>query len=88
MDGDFRNAVASTLQRNRLEDQGGKNDEVPRKVQKAVKTGTVEVRIAEAEGGRSQSRSRKKARRKQEEKAKGEENGRNKKSGRRVENLG
>ena len=89
MDSDFRNAMASAPQsRNRLEDRGGKNDEVPRRVWKAVKTGTGEVRIAEAKGGRSQSRSKKEARRKREEEAKREENSRNKKSGRRVGNLG
>jgi len=52
-----------------------------------VETRTGEIRVAKAEGGRSQGRSRKKVRRKGEEKAKRKENGRNKKNSRRVGNL-
>jgi len=36
-----------------LEDRGGKNDEMSRGVQEAMETGAEEVRMAEAEGGRS-----------------------------------
>jgi len=54
----------------------------------AVETRTGEIRMAKAEGGRSQGRRRKKARKKREEEAKRKENGRNKKSSRRVGNLG
>ena len=89
MDGDLRNAVASALQsRNRLENRGGKNDEMSRGVQEAMETGVGEVRVAKAEGGGGKSRSRKETRRKGEKEAKREEDGRNKKSSRRMGNLG
>ena len=64
MDGDFRDAIASALQpKNQLENSRGKNDEVSRGVQKAVETGTGEVRVAEVEGGRSKGRNREETRR-------------------------
>jgi len=47
-----------------LEDKGGKNDKMSRGVQEAMETGAGEVRVAEAERGEDQSRSRKKMRRK------------------------
>jgi len=61
---------------------------VPRRVWEAVETRTGEIRVAEAEGGRSQGRSRKKVIIKGKEETKRKENGRNKKSSRRVGNLG
>ena len=60
----------------------------PEKMWEAVETRTGEIRVAKAEGGRSQGRSRKRARRKGEEEAKRKENSRNKKNSRRVGNLG
>ncbi len=46
MDSNSRDAMASTLQsRNRLENRRGKNDEVSRRVWKAVKAGSGEVRL-------------------------------------------
>ena len=46
MDSNSRDAMASTLQsRNRLENRRGKNDKVSRRVWKAVKAGSGEVRL-------------------------------------------
>ena len=58
MDGNFGDAVASTPQsRNRLENRRGENDKMPRGMWKAVETGTREVRVGKAKGGRSEGRS-------------------------------
>ena len=68
MDSNSRDAMASTLQsRNRLENRRGKNDKVSRRVWKAVKAGSGEVRLGETERGRREGRSRKEKRGKEEE---------------------
>ena len=62
MDGDLGNVVASMSQpRNRLENRGSENDEMPRGVWKVVETSIGKVRMGETKGGRSKKRSRKKA---------------------------
>jgi len=45
--------------RNRLENRRGKNDEVSRRVWKAVEASSEEVRLGETEGERREGRSRK-----------------------------
>ena len=48
VDGNFRNAVASSSQpRNQLEKKGGENDKMPRRVWEAMETRTGEVRMVE-----------------------------------------
>jgi len=90
MDGNFGNAMVSMPQsRNRLENGRGKNNEVPRGVQKAVEANTGKVGMAEAEGRRSKKRSRKEMRREEKEKEVEErKNSRSEKSSRGVGNLG
>jgi len=72
-----------------LEDRGGKDDKVSGGVWKAVETSAGEVGMGETERGRSKRGSRKKERRKgKEEKIEEGENHRNKKSSRRVGDMG
>ena len=58
-----------------MEDREGENDEVPRRMWKAVAAKTGEVRIAKAEGRRKERRRRKETRRErgEEEERKGKE---------------
>ena len=60
-----------------MEDRGGQNDKVSRRMWKAVETGVREVRMGEAEGRRSKGRSREKERGKgkEEKTEKGENSG-------------
>ena len=61
MDSNFEDAMVSTPQpRNRLENRGSKNDEMPKGVWKTVETSARKVRLEETEGGRSERESRKK----------------------------
>ena len=54
---DFGDAIVSMSQpRNRLENRGGKNDEVSRGVWKAVETSAGEVGMGETERGRNKGR--------------------------------
>ena len=56
MNSNSRNAIASIPQsRNRLENRRGKNNEVSRKVWKAVEAGSGEVRLGETERGRREA---------------------------------
>ena len=72
-----------------MEDRGGKDDKVSRGVRKAVETSAGEVGMGETERGRSKRGSRKKERRKgKEEKIEEGENHKNKKSSRRVGDMG
>ena len=66
-----------------MENRGGKDDEVSRRVWKAVETGAGEVRMGETRGRRSKRGSRKEERRKGEE----GENCRNKESSRGVGDM-
>ena len=68
--------------RDQLEDRGSENDEMSRRVQKAMKTGAGKVRVAKAKG------SRKKMGKMGNEEEKGEENGRGKESSREIGDLG
>ena len=90
MDSNSRDAMASTLQsRNRLENRRGKNDEVSRRVWKAVKAGSGEVRLGETERGRREGRSRKEKRGKgEEEKIMERKDNGGEESSRRVGDLG
>ena len=57
MDGDLRDAIASTSQsRNRLENRRGENDKVPRKMWEAVEISARKVRVGKAKGRRSKRR--------------------------------
>ena len=49
MDGNFGNAMTSSSQpRNRLENRGSKDNEMPRRMQEAMEARTGEVRMVEA----------------------------------------
>jgi len=51
VDGNFGDAIASSPQpRDQLEDRGSENDEMPRRVWKAMETGTGEIWLAKAKG--------------------------------------
>jgi len=66
VDSNFGDTMVSTPQPgNRLENRESKNDEVSRRVQKAVETSAREVGLGETEGGRSERESRKKIGRKE-----------------------
>ena len=81
--------VSLAQPRNRLEDRGGKNNKMFRKVWKTVETNTREIRIAETEGGRGKRESRKEVRRKEEEEeVKERKNSRSEKGSRRMGNIG
>jgi len=61
--------MASTLQpRDRLENRRGENDEMFRRIWKAVEASVGKVRMEKTEGGESKGRSRKETRRKRKEK--------------------
>ena len=72
-----------------MENRGGQDDEVFRRVWEAVEASTREVRIGEAERRRSKGRGRKKERRKEEEEEteKGEDDG-GEESSRRMGSMG
>jgi len=58
MNGNFGDAMASTSQpRNRLENWGGEDDEVPRRMWKIVETSAREVRMGKAKRRRSEGKS-------------------------------
>ena len=89
MNGDFRNAVASMLQpRNRLENRGGKNDKVSRKMWKIMETSAGEIRVGKTKEERSKERSRKETKEERQEKEteKGKDNG-SKEGSRRIGDL-
>jgi len=87
VDSDSGDAMASMPQpRNRLEDKGGKDDEVSRGVWEAMETCADEVRMVEAKREGGQRRSGKKIEREGEEEAT-EENSRSEKSSKRMGNL-
>ena len=76
--------------RNRLENRRGKNDEVSRRVWKAVEASSGEVRLGETEGERREGRSMKEKRGKdeEEEKTKERKDDGGEESSRRVGDLG
>ena len=90
MDGNFRNAVVNMPQsRDRLENGRSKNDEVSRRMWKAVETSSGEIGMGKAEGERRKGRSREETRRERQEKKteKREDNG-SEESSRRIGDLG
>jgi len=74
--------------RNKLEDERGKNDEMPRGVWKTVESDAEKIRVVETEGGEGKEGSRKEIRKEREkEEAKKEKNSRSKKGSRRIGDL-
>ena len=75
--------------RNRLENGRGKNDEVSRRVWKAVEASLGEVRLGETKGERREGKSRKEKREKgEEDKTKERKDDGGEESSRRVGDLG
>ena len=89
MDGNFGDVMASSLKpRDQLEDRRSENDEMLRRVWKAMEIGIGEVWLVEAKGRRGKRESREKTGRAGNEKEKGEGNSRSKKNSRGMGDLG
>ena len=89
MDSNLGGAMISTPQpRNKLENRRGKDDEMPRRVWKAVETDSGKIRVAETKRREGKRRNGKKTRKKgRKEEAKKRKNSRSKNSSRRMENM-